>query len=135
MTPVKHPDCNDVLRGGAPHVPDLHIRRGNESDDGSMPVVASFWKPTATELQRLIDGGCVEVVVIGHTHPPISVRAAPSKCAGAGAFAGWKLMPPRLTGDMRVAMVGAALRYMRATGGNSPEVMYEAAFAAAPSSE
>jgi|GEM_PF-6206657 len=61
------------------------------------------------------------------------LRARPAKSAGAGAFEGWKRMPPRLTGEMRVAMVGAALRYMRATGGNSPEAMYEAAFAAAPS--
>ena len=63
------------------------------------------------------------------------VRVAPVNGAGAGAFAGWKPMPPRLTGEMRVAMVSAALQYMRATGGNSPEVMYEAAFKAAPSSE
>ena len=45
---------------------------------------------------------------------------------------GWKLLPPRLTGEMRVAFVKAALDYMRATGGNSPEAMYEAAFKAAP---
>ena len=63
------------------------------------------------------------------------VRVELAKSAGARAFEGWKLMPPRLTGDMRVAMVVAALRYMRATGGYSPEVMYEAAFEAAPTSE
>jgi hypothetical protein len=77
MKPVRHNACNDVLRGGAPHIPDLHIRRGDESDDGCMPVVASYWKPTPEELRELVDGGAVEVVIVGHTHPPISIRTAP----------------------------------------------------------
>ena len=77
MKPSKHASCNTVLRGGAPHIPDLHIRRGDESEDGSMPTVTSFWIPSKDELQDLLDGGAVEVVVLGHTHPPISVRVAP----------------------------------------------------------
>jgi hypothetical protein len=76
MAPIRHPACNAVLRGGAPHIPDLHIRRGNESEDGCMPVVASYWCPTPDELRQLIEGGVVEIVALGHTHPPISVRTA-----------------------------------------------------------
>lgn len=77
MRASKHPECNTVLRGGAPHIPDLHIRRGDESEDGSMPTVTSFWIPSKDELQDLLDGGAVAVVVLGHTHPPISVRVTP----------------------------------------------------------
>lgn len=76
MSPIRHPLCNAVLRGGAPHIPDLHIRRGDESEDGCMPVVASYWRPTPDELRELLNGGVVEVVALGYTHPPISVRSA-----------------------------------------------------------
>jgi hypothetical protein len=43
-----------------------------------MPVVASYWRPTPEELRELVDGGCVEVVILGFTHPPISIRTAPT---------------------------------------------------------
>ena len=76
MKAFKHSACNAVLRGGAPHIPDLYIRRGDESEDGSMPCVASYWRPTTEELQELIEGGCVEVVALGFTHPPLSIRTA-----------------------------------------------------------
>lgn len=82
MRPTKHPACNTVLRGGAPHIPDLHIRRGYDSEDDSMPVVASYWKPTEAELQELIAGGVVEVVAMGHTHPPLSIRTTPPAHTG-----------------------------------------------------
>jgi hypothetical protein len=71
---TNHPKCNGVLRSGAPHIPDLPVRVGFDSEDESMPTVASYWKPTDEELQDLIEGGSVEVVVLGRTHPPISVR-------------------------------------------------------------
>lgn len=77
MKPVKHASCNSVLLGGAPHVPDLHVRRGNDSDDDSMPITASYWVPTPDELAQLVAGGAVEVVALGYTHPPISIRVAP----------------------------------------------------------
>lgn len=80
MKPIKHDYCNAIL-GGAPHIPDLHIRRGDESEDGSMPVTASYWAPTAAELRELADGGVVEVVAMGYTHPPLSIRTAPPNAA------------------------------------------------------
>ncbi|WP_244254382.1 hypothetical protein [Burkholderia vietnamiensis] len=46
--------------------------------------------------------------------------------------AGWKAMPPSATTAMRMAMAKAAAEYMRRTGGNSPDAIYEAGFAAAP---
>ncbi|MCA8054351.1 hypothetical protein [Burkholderia cepacia] len=46
--------------------------------------------------------------------------------------AGWKAMPPSATMAMRMAMAQAAADYMQRTGGNSPDAIYEAGFAAAP---
>ncbi|WP_155705991.1 hypothetical protein [Burkholderia cepacia] len=57
-------------------------------------------------------------------------RAAASPAAAIPA--GWKPMPPMLTSEMRMAIAKAAAEYMRRTGGNSPDAIYEAAFAAAP---
>lgn len=45
---------------------------------------------------------------------------------------GWRLVPKKLTKEMRSALVKAAREYMQEYGGNSPEVMYEAAVFAAP---
>ncbi|CAG9259508.1 hypothetical protein BDI4_600041 [Burkholderia diffusa] len=45
---------------------------------------------------------------------------------------GWKAMPPSATTAMRMAMAKAAADYMQRTGGNSPDAIYEAGFAAAP---
>ena len=70
MRPVQHPLCNDVLRGGAPHIPDLHIRR---DFDGVFTIVASYWRPTLAELADLQAGGCVELRVLGTTHAPLSL--------------------------------------------------------------
>ncbi|MCA8226167.1 hypothetical protein [Burkholderia vietnamiensis] len=58
-------------------------------------------------------------------------RAPRTEVAGAVAE-GWKLMPPKLTAAMRMALAKAAADNLKRTGGNNPDVMYEAAFAAAP---
>jgi hypothetical protein len=54
-----------------------------------MPVVASYWRPTDAELKELLEGGCVEIVVLGYTHPPLSIRTAthPEPQAGKGEAA------------------------------------------------
>ncbi|WP_175992654.1 hypothetical protein [Burkholderia vietnamiensis] len=58
---------------------------------------------------------------------------SPAMAAEAVAIpAGWKAMPPSATTAMRMAMAEAAAEYMRRTGGNSPDAIYEAGFAAAP---
>ncbi|HEP6431530.1 TPA: hypothetical protein VDB83_005862 [Burkholderia cenocepacia] len=60
-------------------------------------------------------------------------RPAPAQAAEQVAIpTGWKLMPPSPTQAMRMAMAKAAAEYMRRTGGNNPDVIYEAAIAAAP---
>ncbi|NGO94399.1 hypothetical protein BJL96_12175 [Burkholderia cenocepacia] len=61
------------------------------------------------------------------------LSSAPAQAAEAVAIpAGWKAMPPSATAAMRMAMAKAAAEYMQRTGGNSPDAIYEAAFAAAP---
>ncbi|MDW9227040.1 hypothetical protein C7S15_1607 [Burkholderia cepacia] len=58
---------------------------------------------------------------------------SPAMAAEAVALsAGWKAMPPSATTAMRMAMAKAAAEYMQRTGGNSPDAIYEAGFAAAP---
>ncbi|QMV32623.1 hypothetical protein 2B_00050 [Ralstonia phage Bakoly] len=53
----------------------------------------------------------------------------------AGVAGGWRAMPPKLTPTMRAAFVQAARDNMQRTGGNDPDVMYEAAFDAAPTQQ
>jgi hypothetical protein len=73
MKPIKHPNCNDILRKPdgmtEEECGDLHIRR----DSG---FVWSFWKPDAEELLALNRGGSVALSVMGETHPPLSVLVA-----------------------------------------------------------
>lgn len=78
MKPTQHPSCNAVL--GAPKGWDqqgplpcsaLAITR-HELDD--MPVISSFWRPSAAELAALNTGSMVMVTVVGNTHPPLLVQ-------------------------------------------------------------
>lgn len=75
MKPKKHHLCNGTLLGGAPHIPDLHVKIGR---DDVFETVSSYWFPTADELAELVAGGCVEVCILGRTHPPISIRTVAS---------------------------------------------------------
>lgn len=72
MQPIKHPLCNDVLLKPPgmteEECRDLHIRR----DDAS---VWSFWQPNPEELLALNRGGAVALIVMGATHPPLSIMA------------------------------------------------------------
>ena len=60
------------------------------------------------------------------------IARAPEAGAGEPIPAGWKLLPPTLTSEMKDAIVASAREHMDRTGGNSPDAMYEAAFEAAP---
>ncbi len=71
----QHPTNNDVL-GAPPGVPidecnALPITRIQYSD--GTPAVASYWRPTATELALLSQGHPVRLVVLGRTHPPLMI--------------------------------------------------------------
>ncbi len=72
MQPIKHPLCNDVLLKPPgmteEECRDLHIRR----DDSA---VWSFWQPNPEELLALNRGGAVALIVMGATHPPLSILA------------------------------------------------------------
>jgi hypothetical protein len=75
MKPVHHKNCNATLKGGAPHIPDLPVKR--EVEAGVWETVSSFWLPTKEELAELVAGGVVEICILGDTHPPISIRTSP----------------------------------------------------------
>ncbi|WP_176317854.1 hypothetical protein [Burkholderia vietnamiensis] len=62
---------------------------------------------------------------------PLSwLRTARASSPNAALSSDWKPMPAKLTPKMREAMVTAAREYQGRTDGNSPDAMYEAAFAA-----
>jgi len=77
MQRVQHPSNNGVL--GAPEgwdqsslpVNALPITR---TEVNGVPAVASFWKPSAEELERLNAGGSVSLWVIGGTMPPVALE-------------------------------------------------------------
>lgn len=58
----------------------LPVRAGSVTvicDDGeveNVPSMASAWKPTRQELALLLDGGYVELCVLGATHPPVMLN-------------------------------------------------------------
>ena len=58
-----------------------------------------------------------------------SIFTARASSPNAALSSDWKPMPAKLTPKMREAMVTAAREYQGRTGGNSPDAMYEAAFA------
>ena len=59
-------------------------------DDGAVddvPCLSSAWKPTRDELALLLDGGYVQLRILGTQHPPvmITVEASPEQLAIANA--------------------------------------------------
>jgi len=73
----QHPACNSVL-GAPPGTPidecaALPIMRGTEH---GITTVTSFWTPSPEELEVLVGGGTVAVVIMGITHAPIRVEVA-----------------------------------------------------------
>ncbi|MBR7942321.1 hypothetical protein [Burkholderia cenocepacia] len=100
--------------------------RAWETDDGR--VISNEQKQ-----QALRDGGASASSVRPFSIALGRIGAVPAMAAEAVAIpAGWKAMPPSATTAMRMAMAKAAAEYMQRTGGNSPDAIYEAAFAAAP---
>ena len=51
-----------------------------DAGDGTVedvPAMSSAWKPTRTELALLLDGGYIELTVLGTQHPPIMLNVEP----------------------------------------------------------
>jgi hypothetical protein len=82
MNHIQHKLCNDVL--GAPPGEEnacdaLHIQRATTNyGPDVVPCVVSYWKPTSRELAMLINGGCIQLAIIGNNHPPLSVDVVQS---------------------------------------------------------
>lgn len=76
MNRHQHPSNNDVL-GAPPGVPAeqcaaLPITRVIYEPNGERGL-ASYWMPTAAELELLNAGKAVRISFIGRTHPPVYV--------------------------------------------------------------
>lgn len=81
MKPHQHPSNNDVLE--AP--PGVSIDRcvplaitrilvhdKNELIDAH--AVASYWMPTVDEVERIVSGKAIRLIVWGRTHPPLVIE-------------------------------------------------------------
>lgn len=59
-------DHNFTYHGPTEDIGDLSCRV-----DGG--VVCSHWRPTEDELKLLNEGGCLELAIVGHPIPPVSL--------------------------------------------------------------
>lgn len=75
MYHIKHVNCNNILgapKGEEDACDDLNIQRAHTMyGDRPVKCVVSFWKPTSEELALLNANGCIQLCVIGTTHPPL----------------------------------------------------------------
>lgn len=82
MRPTQHTSNNQVLGAPAHWEQDptpcsaLAITRGVE--DG-LPVVASFWRPSAEELAQLQAGALVRLSIVGNAMPPVRLDVEPTR--------------------------------------------------------
>ena len=81
MNPVKHPNQNTMChppagwddRGGQLKLPALYAMQGKVA---GVNVFVTRWKPTATELAMLLEGGEIEMTCIGG-QPACNLSAVP----------------------------------------------------------
>lgn len=75
MKAVWHPSSNLLLAAPpeTPEVTELHVTMEVQDD---IPVIVSYWKPTAVELEQLFDGGFVKLSCMGHTMPPVMLETS-----------------------------------------------------------
>ncbi|SEU40498.1 hypothetical protein SAMN03159335_06325 [Burkholderia cepacia] len=128
-------DCMRIVRGMKPGYPKQPAPAsplegtGNGADERVANPIGYI---RADDLKELAAGnGAIISPKCGATDVPVFARAPRTEVAGA-VPEGWKLMPPKMTPAMRMAFAEAAAEYMKRTGGNNPDVMYKAAFDAAP---
>ncbi len=86
MLVIPIPGTNMNLAETQPEYQTMPVRVENitvvVSDDGEVsdvPCIASAWQPTRDELALLLDGGYVQLRILGTGHPPVMVTAEPSQ--------------------------------------------------------
>ncbi|TCK39689.1 hypothetical protein B0G84_5029 [Paraburkholderia sp. BL8N3] len=104
---------------------DVDVRKRQEQIDEAIALLAHGAQAECGKRSAELLGPSDE----GFWSKPKSAAPVASSVADT---AGVKLMPPRMTPEMKSAFVKAARDYAERTGGNNPDAMYEAAFAAAP---
>jgi hypothetical protein len=75
MIPVETIDCNFTFTAPAGMTPEqcgnLHCRR-------ETGMITSWWRPSPQELTLLAAGALVDLTVLGHSHPAISLSVTPT---------------------------------------------------------
>ncbi len=75
MDIIKPENHNFTYVGDASQgIVDLPVRVGQ--DEHGCRTITSAWKPTEEELLKLLNGGCVELSVLGHSQPPVMLSVA-----------------------------------------------------------
>ena len=77
MNVIKIPGANMNLAETQDEFLTLPVKTGsvtvscNDGEVADVPCMRSAWKPTKHELALLLDGGYVELSVLGTSHPPV----------------------------------------------------------------
>ena len=80
MNVFEIPGTNMTLAEGQDEYLNLPIRAEHVNvitNDGSVeavPCMTSAWKPDRTDLAILLNGGHIELTVLGHKHPPVMLN-------------------------------------------------------------
>lgn len=76
MQPMRIQNATRVLAKDQDEYMQLSIR--DDSIDGQN-FMTSIWEPTPQELEHLVNGGSVKLIIMGTIHPPValSTQAAP----------------------------------------------------------
>ena len=83
MNIIKIPGANMNLAEHQDEFLTLPVKAGcvtvncNDGDVEDVPCMISAWKPTRTELAHLLDGGHIELCVLGTSHPPVMLNVEP----------------------------------------------------------
>lgn len=83
MNVIRIPGANMDLAEHQEEYLTLPVRAGYVDvlcDDGEVagvPALRSAWVPTREELALLLDGGYVELCVLGVSHPPVMLNVEP----------------------------------------------------------
>lgn len=72
MLPVKRGDHNFVFKGPRSDIGDLSVKAFKRPN--GMEYVRTHWKPNEADLQKLNEGGTVELDIIARRMPPIQLR-------------------------------------------------------------
>jgi len=75
MDNIKPENHNFTYLGNASqNIADLPVRVGQ--DEHGDRTIHSAWRPSQEDIAKLLNGGVIELMVLGHSHPPVMISVA-----------------------------------------------------------